>query len=361
MKTKGKVIHFLPDHRYGGPHRYVEDLKAIAQILNLNCSVVTNGSNEYSDLCLINFRLRHKYFYILDIVINVFIIIQKVVIGRPKSGLIFHIHGVTNLAPVIVSRLFRIRTIWHIHESSPKFRLIFAVGRRLFGHSRVIYLSVCSKAKHVYSLPSVAVVPPIIDSNYWRPALQHQHNKTFSILTVGNINPFKGQDLLLAAAKRFPFPYKITIVGATLESQSLYSRLVRDLAKDCSSGGGVVDFLGFRNSAEVLALMQTTDIFVLPSRSEGFPIALMEAMSVGCSCIATAVGGVPDLMNSSKVGVVVEANSSDALFEGIDEVMRFGPIVRRAMGARARDRVISLNSRETFYRVHSSVYGLLLA
>lgn len=86
------------------------------------------------------------------------------------------------------------------------------------------------------------------------------------------------------------------------------------------------------------ALMQVADGFVLSSISEAMPFVLLEAMSHGLPVVATAVGGVPELVQDGKNGVLCRPGSSDQLASGIELIVS-QPETARAMGEAARDTV----------------------
>ena len=68
--------------------------------------------------------------------------------------------------------------------------------------------------------------------------------------------------------------------------------------------------------ADVRPYLAASDLFVLPSQSEGMPRALMEAMAMGLPAIATNVGGVPDVLRHGRDGVLVPHGDSDAIGRG---------------------------------------------
>ena len=79
-----------------------------------------------------------------------------------------------------------------------------------------------------------------------------------------------------------------------------------------------VEFLGEISSGRsIFEFLDSIDLFVMPSRAEGLPRALVEAMSRGCPCIASAVGGIPELLEPSDL---VPPNSPEALAKLILQV-----------------------------------------
>ena len=100
--------------------------------------------------------------------------------------------------------------------------------------------------------------------------------------------------------------------------------------------------LGLSNSVKlpgqsdhIVAHLAKADLFILSSRSEGLPIALLEAMSAGLPCIATNVEGVDEVIVEGEHGLVVPVEDPEALAQAILQLLR-DPEARSRMGAAAR-------------------------
>lgn len=76
-----------------------------------------------------------------------------------------------------------------------------------------------------------------------------------------------------------------------------------------------LNLLGVRH--DIPAILAASDVFVLPSLWEGNPLALMEAMAAGLPCVATRVGGVPELVQDGVTGLLVEPARTDALSDAM--------------------------------------------
>jgi len=92
-------------------------------------------------------------------------------------------------------------------------------------------------------------------------------------------------------------------------------------------------FLGFRD--DVHDLLAASDVFCLASRNEGLPVALMEAYALGLPVIATRVGGLPDVIEDGRSGLLVDPEDPGALARAIlalaaDEDLR-AKLARRAL------------------------------
>jgi glycosyltransferase involved in cell wall biosynthesis len=103
-----------------------------------------------------------------------------------------------------------------------------------------------------------------------------------------------------------------------------------------------IEKLGLSNSVKLLgrsdhvpSYLASADIFVLPSRWEGLPIALLEAMSAGLPCVATKVEGVDEVLVEGQHGLFVPVENPEALAQAILQLLR-DPVTRSRMGAAAR-------------------------
>jgi glycosyltransferase involved in cell wall biosynthesis len=104
--------------------------------------------------------------------------------------------------------------------------------------------------------------------------------------------------------------------------------------------------------------LQASDIFVLPSENEAFPVALIEAMAGGLAVITTAVGGVKDIVEHSKNGLVVQAGDFGQLYSALDILLadagladRLGQAARRTAQERYSQEMVTRQYAELFERV----------
>jgi glycosyltransferase involved in cell wall biosynthesis len=100
-------------------------------------------------------------------------------------------------------------------------------------------------------------------------------------------------------------------------------------------------------------------IFVLPSRSEGFSNALIEAMAAGLPCIATDVGGNGEAIQHGRNGLLVPADDRDALANAIEELLG-NPAAASRLGEAARRTAEERFSAEAMMRKVAALYSALL-
>ena len=134
--------------------------------------------------------------------------------------------------------------------------------------------------------------------------------RPLQVLTVARLHAQKGLDVLLRAATRVP-DAEFSIAGDGPERQQL---------EDAARRLGVADrvsFLGFRR--DVPDLLDTCDVFVLPSLFEGLPLVLLEAMAREKPVVGTAVPGIEEVIEDG-AGLIVPPNDPEALALAITAV-----------------------------------------
>jgi glycosyltransferase involved in cell wall biosynthesis len=153
----------------------------------------------------------------------------------------------------------------------------------------------------------------------------------FAYFFVGRLNAVKDLGTLLQAFAALPADVlaraRLYLVGDGPERAALEAR---SRALGTSER---VSFLGARG--DVPHLLPAADAFVMSSKSEGLPMVLLEAMAAGVPCVATAVGGIPELFGSDR-GLAVPAQDPAALAEGMAALARSVELRERLIeGARA--------------------------
>jgi glycosyltransferase involved in cell wall biosynthesis len=97
----------------------------------------------------------------------------------------------------------------------------------------------------------------------------------------------------------------------------------------------VVELRGHLSREQVWVVLEELDLFALPSFDEGVPLSILEAMAQGLAVVATAVGGIPEVVRPGVNGLLVPAGDSEALAEAIQELAG-DPERRRRMGEASR-------------------------
>lgn len=146
------------------------------------------------------------------------------------------------------------------------------------------------------------------------------------VAVVGRLHPVKNQELALEAVTKLP---KVTtlVVGEGPERTRLES---------CADRLGIRDrvvFTGYRKDA--VSLMGAADVLVLPSRSEGLPLAALEAMGMGTPVVATDVQGLRGLVTDGESALLVQPRA-EALAAALERVLGESDLRRRLIAGGAR-------------------------
>lgn len=228
--------------------------------------------------------------------------------------------------PVIVSE--------RIYPDDYDIGRIWSVMRRIMYRraARIVVQTEATRKWAEATIPGRArVVPNPVGDRFSSPDGVGEQRKPI-ILAVGRLVPQKGFDLLIRAfdvvARSHP-DWSLVIVGRGPDEASL-----RGLARELRCRGAVV-FAGTVQDPE--RYYRSAEVFVLPSRFEGFPNALLEAMACGCAVIATnCLAGPAEIVRSGVDGMLVPSEDVEALAAAMERLMS-DPEERRRLGRRATE------------------------
>jgi glycosyltransferase involved in cell wall biosynthesis len=175
------------------------------------------------------------------------------------------------------------------------------------------------------------------------------------LVSIGNLYPVKGHQHLIEAmsllSRRHPTLH--LAIGGRGDLAERLTVFAHD--HGCANR---VHLLGLRS--DVAALLAAADVFVLPSLSEGLPLALLEAMFAGCPIVASDVGEVGATLGHGGAGVLVAPGNPAALAAALD-VLLTNPTRARELGERARRRAAAEYDVSQMVRRYSSTYQQVLA
>jgi len=118
-----------------------------------------------------------------------------------------------------------------------------------------------------------------------------------------------------------------------------------------------VMFLGARDN--ISEILDKIDIFVLPSLWEGLGIAVIEAAAAGKPVVASRVGGIPEIIENERTGVLVESKNVKSLADGLERVL-LGEGEALLMGRSARDYVKEKFDIKRMVKEYEKLYERLL-
>ena len=179
------------------------------------------------------------------------------------------------------------------------------------------------------------------------------------IAMIGNMNPLKGHLYFVKAAgiikERVPSA-RFLIIGQHLENRRGYSE---EVAKEVSRLGleEHLIFTGFRQ--DIPAVLGAIDILVHPSLSESFGMVVAEAQAASKPVVATAVGGVKEVVLPDETGILVPPKDPQALADGVLRLLE-DPAYARRLSVQGRDHVRKLFSLEQCAARYREVYNSVM-
>ncbi|OGJ56292.1 hypothetical protein A3D88_01380 [Candidatus Peribacteria bacterium RIFCSPHIGHO2_02_FULL_52_16] len=190
-----------------------------------------------------------------------------------------------------------------------------------------------------------SVIPTGIDPTNFEEQRAESREQKVSITYIGRLESVKGVDDYLAAAASLLASHpemNVRVVGWYKKNHPLVAAY-----------GNRVTFTGLRH--DIPAVLAETDIFVLPSYSEGLSNALMEAMASGCACIASDVGGNRFLIQNGISGLLFPAGDREALAAHIRRLLE-DTAKRESLGKAARRRIDEQFSWNVVSRQYQSLF-----
>lgn len=273
---------------------------------------------------------------------------RRIVINPHRGGYLGDVYKLTQTRPITGS----LRLKW-VRTQGDGF---IAVSREIAGE-----LTGCG-----ITAEKIRFIPYILDTDHYHPVTDEERRSLRAAFArnldeveavwacfAGRLVPEKGLDLLLNAfhdiAGRAP-QARLLLLGdgdqrAALETQA------RQL--------GLQEKVHFAGSVEDTApYLRACDLYVQPSFTEGLPIAMLEAMACGLPTLATAVGGVTDLLRDGQNGLVIPAHDGERLTTQLERLFTSTEL-RAALGGPARQDVVNYCAIERVGQAHMSLYHQL--
>ncbi len=246
---------------------------------------------------------------------------------------------------VLLAKALRRRVVLHVHSGVgdlayfvwTRDRLSLRLLRTAFGAADVVLAVSQPSAEALeaaFGLDGVEVVPnpaPVV-TPFQRPAAAD--GAVLAAYLGGFANPVKGGEVLVAALER-ALPQapdlRVTLAGPGEPPASAAALIAREPR---------VAWAGWLGPEEKDALLREAAVFLMPSQSEGLPMALLEAMAYGMAIVATEAGGIPEVVDAGADGLLVPVDDPEALAEALCRVVADAGLRQRlsaAAAARARE------------------------
>lgn len=264
---------------------------------------------------------------------------------------------------VVLGKALRRPVILHVHSGVGDIVAFDArlgrVRRALLRHSiaradRVLSVSAAgaSEIERRFGRAGIEIVPnaaPVVEAGEDDPG----DERVQALFLGGFDNLVKGGRELLEALPAIlaePGPAPLVVMAGPGVPPAGAERVLR---------GDGVRWAGWLDGAEKERALSRSEIFLLPSLSEGLPVALLEAMAHGRAVVASRVGGIPEVMTDDTDGVLVPPGDPARLAEAV-RALAADPERRARLGRAARERARRLNEDEVSGRL-DTIYRELAA
>jgi glycosyltransferase involved in cell wall biosynthesis len=271
---------------------------------------------------------------------------------RQRQPLLFHVHFASRgstLRKYVISRMVsRSSSKLILHAHGAAFDSFFAALPKLF-QKRVAqalsnsdgFIALSSQWQEFYAmtvgLPAEKISILINPVKLPEALPDRGSEELVQFLFLGRIDDRKGAFDLLKAYQALPPP-------ARARSRVVFAgdgRVDELRALACQVGPDVIVH-SWLDSEERDRLLAASDVLVLPSRQEGVPMAILEAMSYGMPVVATPVGGIPDVIAHEREGLLVDVGDQAALTAAMAR-LAFDAELRLSLGSAARAKAESLD------------------
>ncbi len=380
-----KILNAVPDERFGGPQQRVlqvaKKLKndSISTIVVMPCGDQTFAGMLYDagipHLQLKSFRRLPNpsnpvgvflwFCFFLPCVIVLFRLI------RSEKVDIVHANGGLNIQVSLAAKLAGAKLLWHLNDvRSPKLLkwLLLALFRIL--PDEVVVASAAVE-KCYYGERStgrmVVLYPPVNTEDFYPDESRSaEYREEFGISSeekvvgiVGNLNPFKGYEHFLKSVKIIKqncSQARFLIVGKKLDTHNAYWNKLRSIVQDLRLQD---DLIWTNHRTDISGIMNGMDVFVLSSILEAAPIVVLEAMASARPIVATAVGGVPELIVNGESGILVSPGDPEAIANAVQYLLTHQEKAQE-MGEKARERAIREFDLSVCVQRHSELYNSLI-
>lgn len=196
------------------------------------------------------------------------------------------------------------------------------------------------------SWQTVYRIPNSVNPIFFDQKRNSRHSDRFFFLYVGRISPEKGIDVLIQAMARLKnggYDVALSLVGKIDDKH--YAKQVWKLIRDFDLSKRITYYPPC-SASDIAKMMSEHDGLVLPSHYEAFGLVLAEAMAVGCPVVASCVGGIPEIVQDGKNGLLFTPGNVESLTETLVEMIKDGAL---------RHRIICKGRRVSHERFHPSI------
>ena len=391
MQTKTKIVHLVGSLNPGGVQTYILNLSNYDNINNIRREVWTVYQKKgflYTEFlkkninissCLIipedkNWRPYFlwkwlRYFASVFYFLRLF---RKLKVSNPD--LVILDEPVRMLTQFFILRLLNIPMIWNIHaeNSLTKNKTLF---KWMYKYLLKKKLTIISVSKYILSknlsymkdcfypnFENIPIVHATVDLNKFlsiNKKLNMNNRKEDSIIlgSIGRLNWAKGYDLLIQALYKIKeehpnFYLKIAGDGP-------FRNMLEDMIDKYYLRENIL-ILGELHYNDIPGFLLSIDLYIQPSISEGSPITIKEAMASSLPILASTAGGIPEIIEHNKTGILFENENTFELEKGLKKIITMDKSIRYRMGLKARESSLKQFDIKKTAQTLNNIYNTIL-
>jgi starch synthase len=180
-----------------------------------------------------------------------------------------------------------------------------------------------------------------------------------SVVFVGRVTRQKGLPVLLRAAQRLDPGAQLVLCAGQADTAELQAEVTGLVERLRATRDGVILIPGMLAKAEVIQILSHATVFVCPSEYEPLGIVNLEAMACGCAVVASAVGGIPEVVADGVTGLLVPPGDEASLAAAVNALIG-EPGRASALGARGRERAVTEFSWDRIGAQTAGLYAQLV-
>lgn len=352
-----KIVQVMPDFGLAGAETMVE---------NLSCGLAAEGC----DVLVISFFDLHTA--ITERIENRGIKIKYLgkkrgfdpsIISKMRKIIkayqpdVIHTHRYVLPYAFLASMGFKAKRVHTVHNVAQKEQTKVGkiINRVLFRYFNVVPVALSKEIQRtiqeVYGLPDnrIPVVFNGIDLSRCIVKESYARKDTFTVLHIGRFMDVKNHELLLRSFARFKGQHsdaRLQLLGDGELKENMMQLAGQLNITDA------VEFAGLQSN--VYPWLHNADVFILPSKFEGMPMTLIEAMGTGLPIIASNVGGIPDMLSSQKEALLIEPKE-EKIIEALEMV--YSDAKKREYWGRNALQRSSLFSSQAMARKYLQLYS----
>ncbi len=391
MQTKTKIIHLIGSLNPGGVQTYILNISNYDKVHNIRREVWTLYQKEgslYNEFLKKNINVsscqiippdrnwkpyllwkKFRYFAGIFYLPRLFRKLQE-----SKPDLVILDEPVRILTQFLAARLLKIPMIWNIHaeKSITKNKILFKWMYKYFLKQK---LTIISDSKYILSknlsymkdclYPSFEKIPIVhatVDFNSFLSIsrkLNINNSKEDSVIlgSIGRLNWAKGYDLLIKALSKIKEEhpnFSLKIAGDGPYRNMLEGMIDRYCLRKN------IFILGELHYNDIPKFLLSIDLYIQPSISEGSPITLKEAMASSLPILASTAGGIPEIIEHNKTGILFESGNTVELEKGLKKIINMDNSLRTEMGLRARKNSLKNFDIKKTAQTLNNIYNVVL-